>query len=233
MSEFKLSKSNPNLGNRMYVAKESAAVRQKISTSKANTLRQRAVDVVQQETKKVLELAEVLWETWAFDVKVNGVDTALWTAWDHDTWEEYVEVELGIHMTTAANFRRMHEVYNIDLKGAIEDASMEGISYTKLKILTRVATKKNVNAWLRKAKKISCCALEEEVAHVLYGDGKVGAVHTLAILCTKREQKRMRDIIMQYQSDNETRRPGAALLAILEEWNTIKNRVARRQKKAG
>src|SRR5512135_900320 len=217
----------------MYVSKESAAVRQKISSTKADSLRQKAVNIVQEETKKILELAEVLWETWAYDVKVNGIDTPLWTAWDHDTWEQYVEVELGIHMTTAANFRRMHEIYNIELKGSIEPEAMEGISYTKLKIMTRVVTKKNVNAWLRRAKKMSCCGLEEEVMHAIYGSGKVGAVHTLAILCTKREQKRARDIIQQYQSDNQVRRPGAALMAILEEWNTIKNRVERRQKTAG
>jgi hypothetical protein len=216
----------------MYVAKESAAVRRKISSSKAGILRQRAVTIVQEETKKVLELAAVLWETWAFDVKVNGVDTPLWVAWDYSDWEQYVEVELGIHMTTASQFRRMHEIYNIELKGAIEPESMEGISYTKLKILTRVVTKRNVNGWLRKAKKISCCSLEEEVAEAIYGERKIGAVHTLAILCTKREQKRARNIIQQYQADNQLRRPGEALLAILEEWDTIKNRVARRRKAA-
>ena len=188
--------------------------------------------MVEQETKKVLELASVLWETWACNVKVNGIDTPLWTAWDHDSWEAYVEVELGIHMTTAANFRRMHEVYNIDLAGSIDSDSMNGISYTKLKILTRVVTKRNVNGWLKKAKKLSCCELEEEVMHVLRGDGKVGAIHTLAILCTKNEQKRARDIIQQYQADNQTRRPGEALLAILEEWNTIKTQVANRRKAA-
>ena len=217
----------------MYVAKESAATRRKISSSKAETLRTRAVNVVQEETKKVLELAAVLWETWACDVKINGIDTPLWIAWDHESWEQYVEVELGIHMTTASQFRRMHEVYNIDLNGSIEPESLEGISYTKLKILTRVVTKRNINGWLRKARKLSCCALEEEVAHAVYGDSKVGAIHTLAILCTKREQKRMRDIIQQYQNDNQMRRPGAALIAILEEWNTIKNRVASKRKAAG
>jgi hypothetical protein len=102
----------------MYVAKESASVRKKISTSKADTLRQKAVTIVQEETKKILELAAILWETWACDVKVNGLDTPLWTAWDHDSWEQYVEVELGIHMTTASQFRRMHEIYNIELNGS-------------------------------------------------------------------------------------------------------------------
>lgn len=205
---------------------------QTISSARAEALRKKAVEITEQNTKSILALAEVLWETYAYDVKVNGIATPLWTAWGHDNWETYVEVELGIHMSTAANFRRMHEVYNIDLKDSFESGSMDGISATKLKILTRVVTKKNVNAWLRKAAKLSCCALEEEVMHALTGSGKIGAVHTLAILCTKREQKRARDIIQQAQTDMQLRRPGAALLAILEEWNTIKARTERARKKA-
>jgi hypothetical protein len=218
----------------MYVKKEEAQVRQKITTARADSLRERAMDAVRKDTKSVLELAEVLWETWAYDVKVSGIDTPLWVAWGHDSWEQYVEVELGIHMTTASKFRRMHVVYGIELKDVIDAAEMDGLSATKLNILTRVVTKSNINKWFRRAKKISCCSLEEDVMHAMYGDTKVGAVHTLAILCTKKEQKRARDIIQQAQADMELKRPGAALLAILEEWNTIKNRVrAGRQKAAG
>jgi hypothetical protein len=213
----------------MYVKKEEATVRQKISDTRANALRQKAIDAVKKDTKSVLELAEVLYETWVCDVKVNGIDTPLWTAWDHDSWEQYVEVELGIHMTTASKFRRLHVVYNIDLKDAIDEEAMDGLSATKLSILTRVVDKKNVNSWFRKAKKISCCSLEEDVMHAIYGTVRVGAVHTLAILCTKKEQKRARDIIQQFQADNQLRRPGAALLAILEEWAAIKHRVAKRR----
>lgn len=213
----------------MYVKKEESHSRQRISDSRAESLRQRALDTVKKDTKSVLELAEVLYETWVSDVKVNGIDTPLWTAWDHDSWEQYVEVELGIHMTTASKFRRMHVVYNVDLKDVIDQEAMDGLSATKLNILTRVVDKRNVNSWFKKAKKISCCSLEEDVMHALYGSVRVGAVHTLAILCTKKEQKRMRDIIQRFQSDNQLRRPGAALLAILEEWDTIKNRVAKRR----
>jgi hypothetical protein len=216
----------------MYVAKEAASVRQKITTARADSLRQKAIDAVKKDTRSVLELAAVLWETWVHDVKVNGLMVPLWTAWDHDSWEQYVEVELGIHMTTASNFRKMHQVYGIDLVDAIDPEAIDGLSATKLRALTKVVTKTNVNRWFKRAKKMSCCGLDEEIMEELYGTSKVGAIHTLAILCTKREQKRMRNIIQQYQSDNNLARPGAALVAILEEWDTIKNRVARRRKAA-
>lgn len=204
-----------------------------LTNASANALRKRAVEVTEQNTKSILALAEVLWETYAHDVKVNGIATELWIAWGHDDWFQYVEVELGIHMSTAAIYRRMHEVYNIELKESFEPGAMDGISATKLKILTRVVTKKNINAWLRKAKGLSCCALEEEVDHAIHGGGKVGAIHTLAVLMTKSEQRRSRRIIQQAMTDMDIRRPGKALLTILEEWENIKNRTSRARSAAG
>ncbi|MGH6879051.1 MAG: hypothetical protein ACREHV_16960, partial [Rhizomicrobium sp.] len=118
-------------------------------------------------------------------------------------------------------------IYNIELKDSFEPDAMDGISATKLTILAKVVTKKNLNKWLRKARTLSCCSLDEEVADALYGTGKVGAIHTLAVLCTKAEQKRVRRIIQQAQTDMQIERPGKALLAILEEWELIKNRTKR------
>ncbi len=199
-----------------------------ITSAKAESLRNRAKEVMEQNTKSVLAMAEVLWETWAYTVTVGGLETNLWTAWGFADWFAYVEVELGIHQSTAANFRRMHEVYNIELKDSFESDAMDGISATKLKILTRIVTKKNINAWLRRAKKMSCCSLEEEVLHELTGHGRPGAVHTFAILCTKAEQKRMRNLVQQAMTDMGVDRPGKALFLMLEEWDTIKHRVKRK-----
>jgi hypothetical protein len=203
------------------------SARETITSAKAAATRKKAISVMEGNTKSVLLLAEVLWETYAYDVKVNGLLVPLWEAWGHHDWFQYVEVELGIHMTTAAKFRRMHEIYNIDLQDSFEPNAMDGMSATKLTILARVVTKKNVNAWLKKARKLSCCSLDEEVSDALYGTGKIGAVHTLAVLCTKSEQRRVRNIIQQAQTDMGIKRPGKALLTILEEWETIKNRTKR------
>ena len=195
-----------------------------LTSARADALRQKAIAVTEQNTKSDLALAEVLWETWAYDVKVNGEQIPLWTAWGHENWEQYVEVELGVHMTTAAGFRKMHEVYSVQLKDAFDPNALDGISATKLKILTRVVSARNINGWLKKAKKLSCCALEEEVMHSIHGTGKVGAIHTLSMFVTKAEQKRAGRILDQAMTDMGIDRRGKALLAILEEWEVIKSR---------
>jgi hypothetical protein len=192
-----------------------------LTSARAKALREKAIAVTEQNTKSVLGLAQVLWETYTHDVKINGEQIPLWSAWGHENWDQYVEVELGIHMTTAANFRRMHEVYSVQLKDSFDLNALDGISATKLKILTRVVSTRNISGWLKKAKKLSCCALEEEVMHAINGGGKVGAIHTLALLVTKSEQKRARQIIDQAMIDMKIERSGKALLTILEEWNTI------------
>ena len=204
-----------------------------LTVATSNNLRKRAIEVTEQNTKSVLDLAEVLWETYTHDVKVGGNVIALWAAWDYSDWFQYVEVELGIHQTTAAIYRRMHEVYNIYLKDSFDPGVLSGISATKLKILTRVVNRKNVNAWLRKAAKLSCCGLEEEVDDAVHGTGRPGAIHTLAVLCTKAEQKKMRGILNKAMIDLGADRPGKALIQILEEWSAIHARSKRAQAAAG
>lgn len=204
-----------------------------LTVTNSNSLRKRAIEVTEQNTKSVLQLAEVLWETYTHDVKIGGNVIALWAAWDYSDWFQYVEVELGIHQTTAAIFRRMHEVYNIDLKDSFDSGVMDGISATKLKILTRVVTRKNINAWLRKAAKLSCCGLEEEVDDAVHGSGRPGAIHTLAVTCTKSEQKKARAIINKAMIDLGADRPGKALLQILEEWSQIHSRTKSARAAAG
>ncbi len=196
-----------------------------LSTQDANNLRKKAVEATQQNTSSVLLLAVVLWDTYRFNVKFNGIESSLWEAWGYKTWFEYVEHELGIHQSTAAAFRRIHEVFNIELEGCWEKDIFDQLSATKLRALCKVVNKKNVNGWMRKAVKLSCCALDEAIIASQNGGLRANSVHTLAILCTQSEQKKMREIITRAKDEMGVDRPGKALLRILQEWQQINGRM--------
>jgi hypothetical protein len=168
-----------------------------LSTADANKLRKQATEAVESNTNSVLLMAIVLWNTYRYNVKVDGIESPLWVAWGHETWLEYVEHELGIHQSTATAFRRIHEVFNIELNGCWERAEFDKFSATKLKALCKVVNKKNVNGWIRRAAKLSCCELDEAILESQNGGVRADAIHTLAILCTASEQKKMRSIITE------------------------------------
>ncbi len=197
-----------------------------LNSKSADSLRQRAVDATSQATKSVVHLSGVLWETYHNDVMVGGLPTPLWEAWGHTTWFEYVEHELGIHQSTAAAYRRIHEIFEIELEGKWDKNLCA--SFTKMKALVRVVTKTNVNSWLKKAAKMGCCQLDEEINNALFGKVRVHAVHTFLTTVTKKELREINKVLaIARESFPETERRGAVLVKVLEEWNNIHSRTRR------
>jgi len=189
----------------------------------ASALRKAAIEKSEQTTQSVIELAEVLWRTYYDQVNIGGNAIPLWEAWDYKSWYDYVERELGIHQSTAAGFRRIHEVFNVDLAGSWDKAKTP--SYTKLKILARVVTKANVNSWLIKASKLSCCELEDEAMHYLYGRKRSGRLHNFVAYVTKTELRKIKEVIETARGDFEDMdRRGEVLVKVLEEWQNIHKR---------
>jgi len=190
-----------------------------LNAEDAKKLRNQAVEATQSHTNSILLLGIVLWNTFRYNTSFNGLEAPLWEAWGHESWFEYVEHELGIHKSTAVAYRRIHEIFNIELESCWDRAVFDQLSATKLRALCKVVNKKNVNGWMRKAVKFSCCQLDEAIVVSQNGGIRADAIHTLSILCTKSEQKKMRDIITQAKDDMKLDRPGKALLRILQEWS--------------
>jgi hypothetical protein len=192
----------------------------------ADTVRRKAQEASEKTTKSVMDLAAALWDTFHNDVTVGGQSVQLWEAWGFESWFDYAERELGIHQTTAAAYRRIHEVFEVELK----DAWDKGLtaSYTKMKSLCRVVTRTSANAWLRKAAKLSCCELEEEVTLALYGKTRGGAVHSFLANVTKTELAKINQVLSEArEASDEPERRGKVLTRILEEWQTIHQRAKR------
>jgi len=197
----------------------------------AESVRRKAQEASWKVTKSVMDLAEALWETYCHDVTVAGEQVPLWSAWGFKSWFDYAERELGIHQTTAAAYRRIHEVFEIDIKDQW-DRSLSS-SYTKMRILCRVVTKTNANSWLRKAARLSCCELEDQVLDAI-GKGRAGAVHSFATSVTKRELAKINEVLADAREgfeDDEERR-GKILVRVLEEWQEIRRRTARAKRAA-
>jgi hypothetical protein len=189
-----------------------------LTQANANKLREKIIGLTVQETKCQLEVAEAVYELYYGTVAVGNGELPLYKFFGYPSWFAYVEEEVGLHVTTAASYRMVHDVFMIQLKGKW-DASLIP-SFTKMKALTRVVDAKNVNAWLRKAKRLSCCALEEEILEALYGKQKKGANRHFLAMLTDRQFTAVNSIIeigRQEFPDLETR--GEVLTKILEQWD--------------
>lgn len=192
-----------------------------LNQSTANSLRNRVLALVAKEGFARLELAEALYELYYGVVEVGGGELPLYKFFGHSSWFEYVETEVGLHVSTAAGYRLVHDVFGIKLRGAWDTSLTQ--SFTKLKALARVVNERNVNAWLKKAQRLSCCALEEEIAEHLTGRRRRGAHRHFTALLTDRQLARANAILHQAADqfpDGSWDSRGELLLRILEQWSS-------------
>lgn len=172
-------------------------------------------------------MAEAVYELYYGDVEMGGGSMPLWSFFGYKSWFDYVETEIGMHVSTAAGYRMVHDVFMVRLEGKWDRSVMP--SFTKMKALIRVVDAKNVNAWLKRANSLSCCALEEEILEFLYGKRKSGATRHFAAMLTGRQLTAVNSIIevgRQEFPELETR--GDVLTKILEQWDMA---VAKRTKR--
>jgi hypothetical protein len=189
------------------------------SQSSANKLREKVLLLCGKEREAQLEVAEAVYELYYGTVEVGGGELPLWSFFGHKSWFDYVETEVGLHVSTAAGYRMVHDVFMIRLKGKW-DQEIPLPSFTKLKALVRVVDPKTVNAWLKRANSISCCQLEEEIAEFLYGKKKAGALRHFTALLTSRQLTTVNAIIeVGRQEFPELDSRGQILTKILEQWD--------------
>lgn len=133
-----------------------------LSTKQSEELRRRIKDVVSSHKKASLDLCEVIYESDVQMTRVKGDYVYCWKAWGFESWEDYVGVEIGMHMTTAYAYKKIWEVFCVDLVGAWDVGLLQPI--TKMRLLSAaLLNKKNVNAWLRKAATMNCRELRAAV----------------------------------------------------------------------
>lgn len=197
-----------------------------MSIDTANKLRSQALKVFTNATRASFAMAAMLYETYYGTIqsgdgsKLGRESIPLWEAWGFKSWNDYAERELEIHQSTAASYRRVHEVFQIKIGGNWD--SKYSVSFTKLRALCRVVTPENVNVWLKRASKMSCCEVDEAVQAVLHGKKRAGANRHFAVFLTNRELIQINSIIeVGHQKFPEVERRGEILTKILEQWNQL------------
>lgn len=163
---------------------------------------------------------DLCWAAYESDVNMTRVDGELvfcWQTWGYSSWEEFVGKELDLHVTTAYAYKRIWEVFYVDLAGAWDTSMLLGI--TKMRHLTSAPlTKANVNAWLKRAKKHTC----RELVALIY---EREDIHSFAVPLTASQLKQVHRTLDQARSafsKGEKMTRGQRLTAILREWAELK-----------
>ena len=199
----------------------------KVTEKHAGVLRHKAQELVGFQNKTILELARTLHEICYAEVELNKNQmTPLYKLWGFSSWGEWAEVDLGMHLTTASSYKRIWEVFNKLLEKCDMDL-LSQVSFTRLKTISRLGkllTASNVNAWLKKALKVSCCQLEEDIEYELTGK-KVKYRH-LHILVTNKQLSAIREAIdlARDADDFGTEDSGDIIAGIVDRYNVAARR---------
>lgn len=180
----------------------------------AERFRAKIQDFVSAHAKASIELCWALYETDHALVLIGGQPTSLWEAWGYKSWREFVGVELGMHPTTAYCYRRVWEVFYVELAGAWAEKDL--LPITKMRILCAAKMdKNNVTAWLTKAKKMTC----PQLVAAVYGTEEL---HTFATSMTAKEMEAVRNAIEDARGAFGTDLPRGGILArMVQEWQTM------------
>lgn len=153
----------------------------KVSKEAFEALMKRPHAEVRKETKERVVLYRDAWLELAQNLcRIQYCED--YKKWKYETFEEYVEKELGITSREARYWKAIYKKFVLDL--GVDGERLKGIHWCKLRVLVPVVTQKNVREWLKKAESMYFSDLEEMVqsgrepseapeAHVLKGrDGK-------------------------------------------------------------
>jgi len=192
----------------------------KLTTKQADVLRNKISSATNDNAKTAFYLCGLLYESFVSVVNTDKGWKFVWEYWGFKCWFDFVETEIGIHENTAYLYKRIWEIFGIELAGAWDLADV--LPITKMRILSAAdINKRNVSSWLSKARRMTCCELQAEV----YG---TEVMHTLSIRVSKRELQAINkafDIARdEYESPKVTR--GELLLDIVKEWqeSRVKNK---------
>lgn len=171
-----------------------------------------------------MDICWVLYEVDHTVVRVAGALVPVWEAWGYKDWNDFVGLEMGLHPQTAYVYKRIWETFYVDLAGAWDAKLLQSI--TKMRILCAAnLTKRNVNAWLKKASKMTCAKLVAEVYNT-------EELHSFTASVTGAELTALNKAIDTARSAfGEDLPRGEALVRIVSEWaQMVKNTKSTRAK---
>lgn len=136
---------------------------QKITRKRAELLLNNVRQIVRHGVKANLDLCQILHETFVSVLQEGEQWKFVWEVWGFKSWFDFVEIEIGMHENTANAYKKVWQVFGIDLEGAWSPD--DALPITKMKILSASdkLNKQNIKSWLKKAKAMTCCDLQHEI----------------------------------------------------------------------
>lgn len=185
-----------------------------LTKKRADLLRTKVQDIVESHAQGSMDLCWALYEIDHTVVRVAGNLVPVWETWGYKTWDDFVGKEVGLHPHTAHLYKRVWEVFYVDLAGAW-DANLR-LGITKMRILCAAnLNRKNVNSWLKKAKGMTCAKLLAEVYDTQ-------ELHSFTASVTSREMAQLKKgVEAAREAFGEDLPRGQALVKIVNEWTKI------------
>jgi len=187
----------------------------------AERLRTKVAGIVGKSTELSIDLCWACHETYEAMVTVGKDLVYVWQLWGYDSWQECVGVELGLHPTTAYNYRKVWQTFYVDLAGAWDDE--QKLPITKMRILCAAElTRRNVRSWLRRAAKITCAQLVGEVYDT-------DAMHNLSVPVTREGLDTFNKTVEEARKTfgNGELSRGDVLMRIIDEWRMTNRKIER------
>jgi hypothetical protein len=188
-----------------------------LSPRQADAFRARVTDIISSGRKTAMDLCWAAYESDVNMTRVKGKLVFCWAAWGYESWEDYVGKELDLHMTTAYAYKKIWETFYVTFEGAWDPSLLVGI--TKMRHLSSAPlTKSNINAWLRKAAKMTCKELSEQIFD---HDG----MRSFAVPVTSAQLKVMQRTLDEAKttfSKGENMSRGQLMTNIMREWLELK-----------
>lgn len=185
-------------------------------------------ELVESHQRGSMDLCRVVYQVSDTTVSFGGDLHYLWQLWGYDSWNDFVGLVLGIHPTTAYVYRRIHEVFYVDLAGCWDHGNL--LPVTKMRILAadRSLNKRNVNAKLKRALNKTCPQLVAEI----YG---VDELKHLSVSVSGSEMKTIGKAIEKArkaftEKDGKRLPRGQVLARMAREWATVHDNIERTKK---
>jgi hypothetical protein len=131
----------------------------------SSKVRRRAKELKLTLDSGFMELARILYLVWDTPVEGDPRKPAIYTAWGHDTFKDYVERELEIDIKRAQRLRRMWWVLEVQLKELSPDMKQRVVNLgeTKVRELIKVLSLRNVESFVSQAETMNYKEVEKAV----------------------------------------------------------------------
>lgn len=180
-----------------------------ITKAEAGALRRELQQATQSTNEAWWRQAELLHQVYYSGI--GGELKPVFETWGYETFHDYVENELGLHVGTARSMVSTAHFYVVRMKGAFS-AKQHLLSRQRMRALACYPNKvkpENFNNWVTMARNMTVCALEHKL------EGRHEHVKKFSLSLSESDYALIKEALDQLMATGSYDNRGKALLAIL------------------